>query len=97
MRLELRNRVPAEYNRQAVQGIINDLQTQVNNLSEGVLNAKTNAQTSAPTTGTYQVGDFVANSTPSEAGGGGSKYIIIGWMCSVSPNTFLQCRVLTGN
>lgn len=55
--------------------------------------------TSAPTTGTWAVGDKVKNSAPSESGSAGSKYVIIGWVCTVSgtPGTWLQMRVLTGN
>lgn len=55
--------------------------------------------TSAPASGTYVQGDFVLNETPSEAGSGGSKYVILGWTCTVAgtPGTWLQCRTLTGN
>jgi hypothetical protein len=73
--------------------------TQVNNLSEGKLSAVYNAYTAAPTTGTWNQGDFIRNSAPSELGSGGSKYVIFGWICTVSgtPGTWLQCRFLTGN
>ena len=52
-----------------------------------------------PTTGDYAQGDFVRNSTPAEAGTAGSKYIVMGWLCTVSgsPGTFVACRALTGN
>ncbi len=72
---------------------------QVNGISEGTNAAFHNAQTSAPTTGTYAQGDFIRNSTPSEAGTAPNKYVVLGWVCSVSgtPGTWLQCRVLTGN
>lgn len=55
--------------------------------------------TAAPTTGTWARGDFVANTTPSEAGSTPNKYVIIGWICTASgtPGTWLQCRTLTGN
>ena len=78
---------------------IKDVATQLNGISEGKASAVTNAATAAPTTGTYAAGDFVKNSAPSELGGGGSKYVILGWICTVSgtPGTWLQCRVLTGN
>lgn len=58
-----------------------------------------NATTAAPTTGSYFQGDFVKNSTPSEAGAGGSKYVITGWICVTSgtPGTWKECRCLTGN
>ena len=58
-----------------------------------------NSALSAPTGGTWAVGDKVWNSVPAEAGAGGSKYVIIGWICTVSgtPGTWLQMRTLTGN
>lgn len=76
-----------------------DVATQVNLISEGFLQGATNATTAAPTGGTYSVGDFVRNSAPAEAGTAGSKYVVLGWICTVagSPGTFLPCRVLTGN
>lgn len=72
---------------------------QVNMLSEGRITARYNASTAAPTTGLHQAGDFVPNSSPSELGSGGSKYVIDGWMCIVSgePGTWVQKRFLTGN
>lgn len=77
----------------------NLLVDQLNKLSEGRLAARHNAITAAPTTGSYAVGDFVSNSTPSELGAASSKYVIIGWICVTagSPGTFLECRCLTGN
>jgi hypothetical protein len=76
-----------------------DIITQLNLLSEGSIQAATNAATAAPTTGDFQLGDFVRNSTPSELGAPGAKYLLLGW-CNVaagSPGTFMECRVLTGN
>ena len=71
---------------------------QVNGLSEGRISALYQSVQSAPTSGDYAVGDFVTNSSVTELGTAGSKYIIHGWKCSsVSPLTFLQCRFLTGN
>ena len=97
MKLYLRNRVPAEYNLQSLQAIFSALETQINGISEGTMSASHSARTSAPTTGEYAVGDFVKNSTPSELGAASSKYIITGWICTTSPLTFKECRVLTGN
>lgn len=53
----------------------------------------------APTTGTWAQGDKVKNSSPSEAGTAGSKYVVIGWVCAVSgtPGTWVEMRCLTGN
>jgi hypothetical protein len=72
---------------------------QVNLLSEGYVQAATNAATAAPTAGSFNVGDFVRNSAPAELGAAGSKYIVTGWTCLVagSPGTWVQNRTLTGN
>ena len=57
-----------------------------------------NSAATAPTGNTWAAGDIVRNSTPVEAGAGGSKYVIIGWICTVSgiPGTWCEMRVLTG-
>lgn len=70
---------------------------QLNNLTEGRLSAKHNAVNSVPTTGEFSVGDFVPKIDIIEQGVIGSKYIITGWVCVASPNTFVQNRILTGN
>lgn len=72
---------------------------QVNAVSEGRIGGHYNAATAAPTTGMYQQGDKVWNSAPAEAGSASSKYVVIGWVCTVGgePGTFLPMRVLTGN
>lgn len=61
--------------------------------------ARYNAYTAAPTTGTWNKGDVVFNSNPTESGTAGSKYIVTHWVCTVSgtPGTWIQCRSLTGN
>lgn len=76
-----------------------EIARQVNGLSEGSISARYQAATAAPTTGTYQQGDFVTNSAPAEAGVALSRYVILGWVCTVAgtPGTWLQCRSLTGN
>ena len=53
----------------------------------------------APTTGTWAQSDKYKNTSPIESGSGGSKYVVIGWVCTVSgtPGTWLDMRVLTGN
>jgi hypothetical protein len=55
--------------------------------------------TSAPTTGTWAQGDVYRNTAPVEAGSASSKYVTLGWICTVSgtPGTWLPMRVLTGN
>lgn len=71
---------------------------QVNLLAEGRISAAYNAQSAAPTTGQYAVGDFVRNSAPAELGTTPNKYVIFGWICvDDDPLTFVQCRFLTGN
>ena len=78
--------------------IIRDICSQVNGLTDGRISAHTTA-TAAPTTGTYAQGDKLWNSSPSELGTAGSKYVVIGWVCTASgtPGTWLQMRTLTGN
>jgi hypothetical protein len=72
---------------------------QVNQLTEGTVSAVHSAATAAPTAGSFAVGDFVRNSAPSELGTVGSKYVVMGFLCTVggTPGTFVQCRALTGN
>lgn len=72
---------------------------QVNALSEGRIGGTYNAQTSAPTTGSFAQGDFVKNSAPTELGSVSSKYVILGWInvTGGEPGTFLPVRALTGN
>lgn len=99
MKLAVTVRVPSQYNRQAITEIVRAIETNVNLLSEEKLSAHYGALTAAPTTGSWSQGDFVRNSAPSELGSSSSKYVILGWVCTVSgePGTWVQCRVLTGN
>ena len=48
---------------------------------------------------TWDVGDRAVNTAPSELGTAGNKYIVDGWICTVSgtPGTWLEQRTLTGN
>jgi len=74
-----------------------DVTRQVNSLSEGRLSSHYNAMSSAPVGEGYAKGDIVYNSNPSEEGAEGSKYIIIGWMCTDSQTpTFKELRIPTG-
>ena len=83
----------------AVQQQLVEHALQVNLVSEGKMAGTYNAQTAAPTSGNHALGDYIRNSNPSEAGGGGSKYVVLGWVCVLGgePGTWLPCRVLTGN
>ena len=79
--------------------LIGKIAQQVNGLSEGQQSAYHSAATAAPTTGTFAQGDVVKNSAPAEAGGAGSKYVILGYLCVASgtPGTWVELRALTGN
>lgn len=57
------------------------------------------SSSAVPTSGTWAVGDFVWNTAPTELGLSGSKYIVIGWLCTTAgtPGTWSENRVLTGN
>lgn len=72
--------------------------TMLNLLTDGRLAGTHNATTTAPTAGSFAVGDFVKNSAPEELGSASSMYVIYGWIClDDDPLTFVECRVLTGN
>lgn len=79
--------------------LLRDISKQVNAITEGQGHAFHGAMTAAPTTGSWAAGDEVKNSAPAEAGAAGSKYVTVGWICTVSgtPGTWLSQRVLTGN
>ena len=104
MRLDPYPRFPADSGQliRKLTDLFRDLAVQVNGLSEGAIAAKYNARTSIPTTGTYKQGDFVPKSDLAEAGAGGSKYVITGWLrltsgsAHVSGTDWVEARVLTG-
>lgn len=79
--------------------LFRDIAVAHNNLAGGYLVGQDNRATSAPTTGSWSIGDYIRNSSPSEAGTAGSKYLVLGWCCTAAgtPGTWKQCRVLTGN
>lgn len=105
MRLDPFPRFPAEPAQmlRKLTDLFRDTAKQVNDLTEGRINAVTNAASSVPTTGTWAQGDFVRNSTPSEAGTAGSKYVITGWLRLTSGSNnvlntdWVATRSLTGN
>lgn len=92
-------KVPDVYNVHAITDLFRQIETQLNALSESKIVARYNARSSVPTTGQFFQGDFVPNSSPTELGAGGSKYVLLGWISVASgePGTFVECRVLTGN
>ena len=64
--------------------------------------ATSGADTAAPVAGMalqWYSGDKIENKGASELGTAGSKYVLIGWVCTAQgdPGTWLQQRVLTGN
>lgn len=71
----------------------------VNLIADGKLAGTNYTAAAVPTAGTHALGDFIKNSAPAEAGSVGSKYVLIGWICTAggTPGTLLPCRVLTGN
>lgn len=77
---------------------IGDLKTKYDGVRMGRL-AAYNSAVSIPTGNTWAQGDIVRNSNPSELGGAGSKYVLLGWICTVSgtPGTWVEMRTLTGN
>lgn len=105
MRIQTDPRLPQDLQQQILRltQLIRDSAFQLNALSEGQIQAVTNAQTAVPTSGRWNQGDFVANSATTELGSAGSKYIIRGWRCTVAGDfsgtapTFVQERALTGN
>lgn len=90
--------IGSSYNRPSLSQMMRKVDEQVNGLSEGRIKATYAAQTAAPTTGSYAVGDKIWNSNPAELGTVGGKYIVLGWICTVAgePGTLKEMRVLTG-
>lgn len=99
MRVKAENRLSKHYDQASLLKLLRELSDQLNLLSEGFLQAATNAGSAAPTSGSYRQGDFIRNSAPSEAGGAGNKYVTVGFICTTSgsPGTWKDMRVLTGN
>lgn len=92
-------KVPRTYNPEAIESLFKSIADQLALVSECRQASYYQSRTSAPTTGTYQKGDWVKNSAPAELGSGGSMYIIFGWVnvASGEPGTWRELRVLTGN
>lgn len=87
----------------ALSKVLRNISIKVNQLAGGNIAGIDNASTTVPASGTWRAGDFVHKSNPVEAGGGGSKYVITGWLRITSGsgnvlNTdWVEARVLTGN
>lgn len=82
----------------AIRDVLRRIATQINLVSEGRVDGAYNAVDAIPT-GAGKNGDFVRKRTVTEAGAAGSKYVIIGFVCTASgnPGTWREMRVLTGN
>lgn len=100
-RLSVSTRLPADHAllERKLTDLFREYARHINDLTEGKISAVTNKAASVPTTGTYENGDFVRKAAPVEAGAGGAKYVIYGWVCTVggTPGTWVECRYLTGN
>lgn len=94
MKLATSKSLPQEYNRGFIARLLQQIDDQVNNLTDGKVNAVTNSYTAAPTGGTHAVGDFVRNTNTVEIGTAPSAYVILGWICTVAgtPGTFTEVR-----
>jgi hypothetical protein len=92
-------KVPPEYEKLKIFEIIREVESQLNRLSEGRIDALHESRTAVPTTGTWARGDRIVNKEPSELGSAGSMYTIDGWTCTVggTPGTWVERRSLTGN
>lgn len=79
--------------------VFRNIAQKVNALADGRIAGSDFVAATVPTTGTFKQGDFIRNSAPVEAGAAASKYVVIGWICTVSgtPGTLLPVRTLTGN
>lgn len=92
----------ADFDRRLYQSLFKlfrDIATKVNQMAAGTASGFDGAATAAPTTGTWAQGDRVRNSSPSELGAVGSKYVVIEFLCIAggTPGTWVQVRALTGN
>lgn len=100
-RLYLEQYLQKDYDLSLMSELMRQLEDAINRLSEGRIYQNYNAAAAAPTgtTVAYQLGDIVRNTTPTELGTAGSKYIIMGWInvAAGSPGTFRELRCPTGN
>jgi hypothetical protein len=90
---------PPEYDRRQIDELLRVLRLYFNQLDSYLNELTPQYALTAPVTGTYSQGAFVWNSAADELGAGGSKYVILGWVCIVggTPGTWRESRVLTGN
>lgn len=87
---------------QALNKVIREHAQKVNQVASGQSTGYDNQSTAVPSAGSWAIGDFVKKSNPVVAGGGGSQYVITGWLriTNGSGNTlntdWVENRVLTG-
>lgn len=91
------------YNQQNIVAALLQLQTQLNNLTEGRMAALHNSASVAPTTGSYGLGDFVPNVSPSVVStvipGVDASGVLAGWVntSAGSPGTMTPAYWFTGS
>lgn len=94
-------KVPNEYRRSDLINILTQIDSQVNNLSEGRITASYNAGTISPnaTAVPSSVGDQVRNAAATVQGTVGAQYVITGWICTTAgtPGVWQPMRTLTGS
>lgn len=78
-KLNLKDRVPRNYDAAEFADLLYSIQDQVNRLTEGRQSAYHGASTAAPSTGTWVSGDWVKNSAPTAGGYFGWVYTPSGW------------------
>ena len=100
-RLSLEQYLQKQYDEGLMRELMRHVEDAINRLSEGRIYQHYNASASVPsgTAASYQIGDVVKNTTPTELGTAGSKYIVVSWICVAAgnPGTWREMRVLTGN
>jgi hypothetical protein len=87
---------------QALNKVLREIAIKTNQIAAGN-NAGFDAQSTAvPSAGSWAIGDFVKKSNPVVAGGGGSQYVITGWVRitngsgNILNTDWIEHRVLTG-
>lgn len=99
-KVSLEQYVQEKYDPSLMREIIRLIEDVINRAFEGRIYQHYSAA-AAPTgtTVSWQVGDEVWNSNPTELGVAGSQYIIKSWVCIAAgaPGTWRECRGLTGN
>ena len=102
-KLVLDLKVPSDYDKAALSDIIRTICSQVNQLSEGKITARYQAQVSVPSSVAAQVGDIVWDSNTTVRGsvapGVAASYVRLGWVCNVADPVnpvWQEIRTLTG-